>query len=132
VKNYFAVSIVREAVEARGYIIKEKPQGFEFDLVGERSGFAEFFYVQEDEENIWNRREDYEKSTVIFNALGDLQKESFWYVIVCKLTKALIIAQSSGIFVDKYLKTKGERSWYELPNEKCFIINYQDFVDGNK
>jgi hypothetical protein len=127
VKNYFGVLTMREALEARAYIIQDKPQDLAFDIVAERNGMAEFFLVEEDGENVWNSRDDYEPSTVTFKAITEVKEESFWYVVVCRATKSFIIAHSSGIYKDEYL----DGDAYTLPVDKCFIINYKEFTNVN-
>lgn len=117
---------MREALEARAYIIQDKPEDLAFDIVAERNGMAEFFLVEEDDSNVWNRREDYDLPTVTFMNKGKLQDESFWYVIVCRATKSFVIAHSSGIFKEEYL----DGDHYSVPNDKCFIINYNEFTNG--
>ena len=117
---------MREALEARAYIIQDKPEDLAFDIVAERNGMAEFFLVEEDDTNVWNRREDYDPETVTFMNKGQLQDESFWYVIVCRATKSFVIAHSSGIFKEEYV----DGDHYSVPNDKCFIINYNEFTNG--
>lgn len=124
--NYFGTLVMREALEARAYIIQDKPEDLAFDIVAERNGMAEFFLVEEDDTNVWNRREDYDPETVTFMNKGQLQDESFWYVIVCRATKSFVIAHSSGIFKEEYL----DGDHYSVPNDKCFIINYNEFTNG--
>lgn len=117
---------MREALEARAYVIQDKPKDLAFDLVAERNGMAEFFLIEEDNVNVWNNREDYDQETVTFLPKKEIQDESFWYVIVCTATKSFVIAHSSGIYKEEYL----DGDHYSLPNEKCFIINYNEFTNG--
>lgn len=118
---------MREALVARGYTIQEAPEDLYFDIAAERNGMVEFFVVDEDQENVWNSREDYEPATVTFRPqTEDVRGESFWYVIVCRATKSFIIAQSTSIFLEENITEGG----YTLPNEKCFIINYNEFINA--
>ena len=126
--NHFAVLTFKEALIARGYDIKEKPEELRFHIVAERNGFAEFFYVEEDHANVWNSRQDFDLGSVSFDLLDWSADDSFWYVIVCRATKSFVIAQSSGIYKDEYLT---EENTYKLPSEKVFIINYNDFTNAD-
>ena len=82
--NHFAVLTFKEALIARGYDIKNKPEELRFHIVAERNGFAEFFYVEEDHTNVWNSREDFDLDAVDFQTLEWSREDSFWYVIVCR------------------------------------------------
>lgn len=126
--NHFAVLTFKEALIARGYDIKNKPEELRFHIVAERNGFAEFFYVEEDHTNVWNSREDFDLDAVDFQTLEWSREDSFWYVIVCRATKSFVIAHSIGIYNKDYLTN---RDTYKLPSDKVFIINYNDFTNAD-
>ena len=126
--NHFAVLTFKEALIARGYDIKEKPEELRFHIVAERNGFAEFFYVEEDHTNVWNSREDFDLDAVDFQTLEWSREDSFWYVIVCRATKSFVIAHCSGIYKKDYLTN---RDTYKLPSDKVFIVNYNDFTNAD-
>ena len=126
--NHFAVLTFKEALIARGYDIKKKPEELRFHIVAERNGFAEFFYVEEDHTNVWNSREDFDLDAVDFQTLEWSREDSFWYVIVCRATKSFVIAHSIGIYKKDYLTN---RDTYKLPSDKVFIINYNDFTNAD-
>lgn len=126
--NHFAVLTFKEALIARGYDIKNKPEELRFHIVAERNGFAEFFYVEEDHTNVWNSREDFDLDAVDFQTLEWSREDSFWYVIVCRATKSFVIAHSIGIYKKDYLTN---RDTYKLPSDKVFIINYNDFTNAD-
>ena len=126
--NHFAVLTFKEALIAREYDIKNKPEELRFHIVAERNGFAEFFYVEEDHTNVWNSREDFDLDAVDFQTLEWSREDSFWYVIVCRATKSFVIAHSIGIYNKDYLTN---RDTYKLPSDKVFIINYNDFTNAD-
>ena len=126
--NHFGVLTFKEALIARGYDIKNKPEELRFHIVAERNGFAEFFYVEEDHVNVWNSREDFDLDAVDFQPLEWSREDSFWYVIVCRATKSFVIAHSIGIYKKDYLTN---RDTYKLPSDKVFIINYNDFTNAD-
>ena len=126
--NHFAVLTFKEALIAREYDIKNKPEELRFHIVAERNGFAEFFYVEEDHTNVWNSREDFDLDAVDFQTLEWSREDSFWYVIVCRATKSFVIAHSIGIYNKDYLTN---RDTYKVPSDKVFIINYNDFTNAD-
>ena len=135
----FGKEIMIEVLKARGYNVLEKPEDFGIDLVAERSGVVEFFEVEVKHNYPWTSREDFPFDTVSF--LGRKKKweeDNFWYCIICAETKAIIIANSKGIYKDEYAEIRnistsqrnGKDKFYRVPKDKCWFVHYDNFING--
>jgi hypothetical protein len=85
----------------------------------------------------WTSREDFPFPSVSFLSRKEKWKEHhFWYVIICKETKAAIFCNSDIIFKENYkqklyIKTNdrtGLDNFYRVPKQLCIFVPLEEFI----
>lgn len=122
-------------LESKGHNISENCDKYGIDLFSEKDGKEYNWEVEMKSKRPWTSKDTYQFDTVSF--LNRKKKwDNFWYVIICKETKAAVICHSSVIFHNDYkeklyIKTderNGTDYFFRVPKEKCIFVEPKDFI----
>jgi hypothetical protein len=124
-------------LRSKGHNISENCDKYAVDLVSEKDGKGYYWEVEMKSKRPWTNREDFPFSSVSFLSRKEKWKEQhFWYVIICKETKAAIFCNADIIFKENYkqklyIKTKdrtGLDNFYRVPKELCIFVPPEEFI----
>ncbi len=125
-------------LRSKGHNISENSDKYAVDLVSDKNGKSYYWEVEMKSQRPWTNREDFPFLSVSFLSRKEKWKEQhFWYVIICKETKAAIFCNSDIIFNENYkqklyIKTNdrtGLDNFYRVPKELCIFVPPEEFVD---
>jgi hypothetical protein len=125
-------------LRSKGHNISENSDKYAVDLVSDKNGKSYYWEVEMKSQRPWTNREDFPFLSVSFLSRKEKWKEQhFWYVIICKETKAAIFCNSDIIFNENYkqklyIKTNdrtGLDNFYRVPKELCIFVRPEEFVD---
>lgn len=126
-------SVVKEWLVSRGFVIKWKEaEDYGLDIIAVKDGVPEYFEVEVKTNYSWTGKEDFRFDSVSF--LGRKKKWAdigYWYVIVCRETRAMVMCHSDKIFKSEYREVidinsyerKGKDTLYRVPKDECYWIN---------
>lgn len=120
-----------------GHNISENCDIYGIDFFSEHNGIKYYWEVEMKSRRPWTTKEDFPFPTVSFlSRKGKWKETPFWYVIICKETKAAIFCKSEIIFKENYkeklyIKTedrKGIDNFYRVPKELCIFVPPNKFI----
>lgn len=123
-------------LEKKGHIISQNRDKYGIDLFSEKDGKTYNWEVEMKSRRPWTSMLDFP-----FDSVSFLKRKSkwdnFWYVIICRETRAAIVCHSSVIFDDDYkekiyIKTNyrnGSDNFFRVPKEKCIFVPANEFID---
>lgn len=123
-------------LEKKGHIISQNRDKYGIDLFSEKDGKTYNWEVEMKSRRPWTSMVDFPFESVSF--LNRKSKwDNFWYVLICRETRAAIVCHSSVIFDDDYkekiyIKTSyrnGSDNFYRVPKEKCIFVPANEFID---
>jgi hypothetical protein len=85
----------------------------------------------------WTCKKDFPFDSVSFlDRKAKWKDKNFWYVIICKETKAAIFCQSNIIFDEKYKQKlyintqerKGADNFFRVPKDLCIFVPTEEFT----
>lgn len=123
-------------LEKKGHIISQNSDKYGIDLFSEKDGKTYNWEVEMKSRRPWTSMADFPFESVSF--LKRKSKwDNFWYVIICRETRAAIVCHSSVIFDEDYkekiyIKTSyrnGSDNFYRVPKEKCIFVSPNEFID---
>jgi len=124
-------------LRTKGHNISENCDKYAVDLVSEKDGKGYYWEVEMKYKRRWTSREDFPFPSVSSLSRKEKWKEHhFWYVIICKETKAAIFCNSDIIFNENYkqklyIKTNdrtGLDNFYRVPKELCIFVPLEEFI----
>lgn len=135
--NDWALAQVKQMLKAKHYEILEHEENYGVDITAKRFGKIHYFEVETKTGYPFTCMVDYPFPTVSFLARKEKWKEQgFWYVVVCRETRAMLTCHSSIIFRPEYkehlrIDSKerlGEDEFYRVPTELCHWSNLEGYA----
>ena len=123
-------------LEKKGHEISQNCDKYGIDLFSEKDGKTYNWEVEMKSRRPWVSEETFPFDSVSF--LNRKKKwDNFWYVIICRETRAAIFCHSSVIFHEVYkekiyIKTSyrnGSDNFFRVPKEKCIFVAPNDFIE---
>lgn len=123
-------------LEKKGHEISQNCDKYGIDLFSEKDGKTYNWEVEMKSRRPWVSEETFPFDSVSF--LNRKKKwDNFWYVIICRETRAAIFCHSSVIFHEVYkekiyIKTNyrnGSDNFFRVPKEKCIFVAPNDFIE---
>lgn len=123
-------------LEKKGHKISQNCDKYGIDLFSEKDGKTYNWEVEMKSRRPWVSEETFPFDSVSF--LNRKKKwDNFWYVIICRETRAAIFCHSSVIFHEVYkekiyIKTSyrnGSDNFFRVPKEKCIFVAPNDFIE---
>lgn len=123
-------------LEKKGHEISQNCDKYGIDLFSEKDGKTYNWEVEMKSRRPWVSEETFPFDSVSF--LNRKKKwDNFWYVIICRETRAAIFCHSSVIFHEIYkekiyIKTSyrnGSDNFFRVPKEKCIFVAPNDFIE---
>lgn len=120
-----------------GHNISENSDIYGIDFFSEYKDKKYYWEVEMKSKRPWTCKEDFPFASVSFLSRKEKWAENpFWYVIICKETKAAIFCKSEIIFKENYkeklyIKTndrKGLDNFYRVPKELCIFVPPEEFI----
>ena len=121
-------------LEKKGHNVSNNCDIYGIDLVTEKDGIEYNWEVEMKPNRPWTSMDTFQFDSVSF--LNRKKKwDNFWYVVICKETKAAIICHSTVIFHNDYKQkvyiNKGDRKgtdyFFRVPKEKCIFVPPEEF-----
>jgi hypothetical protein len=121
-------------LKSKGHNISNNCDKYGIDLFSERDGIEYNWEVEMKVKRPWTSKDTFQFDSVSF--LDRKKKwDNFWYVVICKETKAAIICHSSVIFHNDYkqkvyintAQRKGTDYFFRVPKEKCIFVPPEEF-----
>lgn len=122
-------------LRSKGHKSSENCDKYGVDIITEKDGKEYNWEVEMKSKRPWTSMDTFQFDTVSF--LDRKKKwDNFWYVIVCKETKAAIICHSSVIFHGDYKQKiyintadrNGTDYFFRVPKEKCIFVPPEEFI----
>lgn len=126
--NAWAIEVVKEFLLSQSYNIHSKQEDYGPDIKAEKNSVIEYFEVETKTNYTFTNQENFKFPTVSFLARKEKWKDiGFWYVIVCRETRACIKCHSSVIYQEQFkeklkINSKerlGTDTFYRVPKELC-------------
>jgi hypothetical protein len=117
--------------------ISENSDIYGIDFFSEKDGKEYFWEVEMKSKRPWTCKEDFPFDSVSFlSRKAKWKDKKFWYVIICKETKAAIFCQSNIIFDEKYKQKlyintqqrKGSDNFFRVPKDLCIFVPTEEFT----
>lgn len=124
-------------LRSKGHKSSENRDIYGIDIITEKDGKIYYWEVEMKSKRPWTCKEDFPFDSVSFLQRKEKWKDTpFWYVIICKETKAAIICSSNIIFNKNYkeklyIKTqdrKGFDNFYRVPKDLCIFVPSKEFI----
>lgn len=122
-------------LESKCHKISQNSDKYGIDLFSEKGGQKYNWEVEMKSRRPWVSEETFPFESVSF--LNRKKKwDNFWYVLICRETRAAIFCHSNVIFHDDYkeklyIKTSyrnGTDYFFRVPKEKCIFVPPKDFI----
>lgn len=128
--NQWGINLVTEYLISKGYVVKSKDvEDMLVDIVASKDGIEKSYEVEVKTGYKFTSKDDFKFDTVSF--LGRKQKyKNFWYIIICRETKSMIVCHSDIIYQEQYKEKihinsqdrKGEDLFFRVPKDLCYWI----------
>lgn len=124
-------------LRSKGHTASENTNKYGIDIVTVKEEKEYFWEVEMKSRRPWTSKEDFQFSSVSFlNRKAKWQDTPFWYVIICRETKAAIFCKSDLIFKDEYKEKlfintkdrKGVDNFFRVPKDLCIFVPSEEFI----
>ena len=128
--------LLKAYLNKKGHLIQDNEDKYGIDLFSEKDGKAYRWEVEMKSRRPWTSVDDFNFDTVSFLQRKEKWKdESFWYVIICSETQAMLMCNSNTIFQEQYKEIrkintgdrKGTDIFFRVPKELCIFVPPEEF-----